>query len=346
MKPLKGVEIFHVGTWNGVTLNENDLDSVVNSFMALSLDRDRVPLKLGHDGPDQREDPMSQLALGWVRKVWREDKVLKADFEMPDKVHDLVKDGFLSNVSVELLRNVRADTRVIPWVLDAVALLGTEQPAVGILNNMRSVLLTRKTAHAAQVFDSRTLFTRETTEDPSMDEIEKLKTENARLLKERDEEKSQRETFAKQVLKEKADDKRAKVAELFNEAIKEDRILPSVRETFTKYQCPRKEDDAAWAEFDVKLVEEAIEANLKPGAKRFSKKGAQNPQEEQVDEAEKSMTAGQKVTHRVNKLAFARKENLGDPEVMDRLTKHVLAESPELAEARTWEPENIQKGAR
>jgi hypothetical protein len=36
-----------------------------------------------------------------------------------------------------LLKDVQADTRKIPWVLDAVALLGATQPAIGILRSLQ-----------------------------------------------------------------------------------------------------------------------------------------------------------------------------------------------------------------
>ncbi len=140
-KQIKGAEIFAEGEWNNIKFGSDDLDTIVSSFNALGLSG-KVPLKLGHEGDDPR-GKTSQLALGWVKKIYREGKKLLADFDMPDKAYALVGDGFLRFVSVELLRDVKASTRHIPWVLDAVALLGSDQPAVGILKDLQALTMAR-----------------------------------------------------------------------------------------------------------------------------------------------------------------------------------------------------------
>lgn len=156
---IKAVELFASGVWNGRPFTTTDIDGIVNSFIALSLEG-KVPLKLSHDGPDPREEPESRLALGWVRKVWRDGDRLLGDLDVPDKVATAIEEGYLKFVSVELLKNVRADTRVLPWVLDAVALLGADQPAVGVLKDLRASLFaaaaTRLTYEARQIFHRST----------------------------------------------------------------------------------------------------------------------------------------------------------------------------------------------
>jgi TolA-binding protein len=142
---MEGVEIFSEGVWNGNAFSSEDLDTVIDAFSALALSG-RVPLKLGHEGPDARDlddpykNPLRQLALGWVTKIYRSGKKLLADVEVPPEVHSMINKGYLRHISVELLKDVQAGTRVIPWVLDAVALLGSDQPAVGILKDLKKAL--------------------------------------------------------------------------------------------------------------------------------------------------------------------------------------------------------------
>src|SRR5207302_7499868 len=149
---LDGAELFSTGTWNDMSFAESDLDNIVSAFDALGLEG-RVPLKLGHEGADARDDPTSQFALGWVKKIWRDGSKLVGNLEVPDKVFAAVKEGFLKNVSIELLKNVKAGTRVLPWVLDAVALLGADQPAVGILKDLQALTMSRvaRLEHGARV---------------------------------------------------------------------------------------------------------------------------------------------------------------------------------------------------
>ncbi len=127
MATLQGVEIFQSGIWNGRQFGEGDLDGIVKSFDVLGLGG-RIPLKLGHNAEHPLTD--GQPALGWVERIWREGKTLMADFrDVPSVIYDAIKRGLYKFVSVELLRDVQADTRTIPLVLDAVALLGSDVPA-------------------------------------------------------------------------------------------------------------------------------------------------------------------------------------------------------------------------
>lgn len=151
---LDNAEIFAAGKWNNMAFSEDDLDSIVRSFDALNLGG-RVPLKLGHEGPDARKNPETQYAMGWVRRVWKEGKKIMADLDVPAEVYKRIKEGYLKFVSVELLKDVRASTRTIPWVLDAVALLGSDQPAVGTLKDLQAL-----TMHRDFEFDARVSFAR------------------------------------------------------------------------------------------------------------------------------------------------------------------------------------------
>lgn len=148
---LRAAEIFDEGTWNNVSFTSADLDAIVASFDALGLSG-KIPLKYGHDGPDARTD--SAPALGWVSRIYRQGTKLVADFtDLAADVAAAIKNGAYRFVSIELLRNVQAGTRKLPWVLDAVALLGATAPAVGTL---KPLALRRN----RPPFDSRMCFSR------------------------------------------------------------------------------------------------------------------------------------------------------------------------------------------
>jgi hypothetical protein len=144
---ITGVEIFDVGTWNGYAFSDADLEGIVKSFDTLSLSG-RVPLKFGHKGKLREDD--SQPALGWVERVYRKGSKLLADFaDVPTVVYESIKKGLYKFVSVELLGDVQAGNRRIPWVLDAVALLGASQPAVGTLADIQQLTMSRRSQLSA-----------------------------------------------------------------------------------------------------------------------------------------------------------------------------------------------------
>lgn len=137
---LIGREIFAVGTWNGMEFVEEDLDDIVENFERLQAEH-KVPLKFGHDADHKDGQP----AIGWVSRVFREGKKLYADFTgMPRIVFEAIKNKLYRTVSVELLFNVTKDSKErFNHVLDAVALLGADQPAVSGLADLDALLATR-----------------------------------------------------------------------------------------------------------------------------------------------------------------------------------------------------------
>lgn len=176
---IKDAEIFATGMWPGqgaagITFTEADLDGVVMAFNTLGL-RGRVPLKMGHDGADARTDD-SAPALGWIEAVRREGTKLLADIRLTsDKLAGMIRAGAYKFVSVEMLRNVQAHTRLIPWVLDAVALLGATTPAVGILKDLQASMQMSRRA-GVRLRGERLAFKRESVnthgDDKDMDEAQ------------------------------------------------------------------------------------------------------------------------------------------------------------------------------
>lgn len=128
-----GVEIFRAGEWNGDKYSIEDIDEMVNAFGAQGY---AVPLKFGH-----QEVPGGQ-AYGWVSNVYRVGDVMKADFkDIPEYVFDWV---FLQHaydaVSIEIYFNLKRNGKVFKRALKAVALLGSETPAVSGLAPLREAI--------------------------------------------------------------------------------------------------------------------------------------------------------------------------------------------------------------
>ena len=354
-RTIAGAELFAVGQWNGLAFTAQDIDSIVNSFLALSLEG-RVPLKLSHEGDDARDTPESKYALGWVKKVWRDGDVLKGDLEVPEKVASAIADGYLKFVSVELLKNVKADTRTIPWVLDAVALLGADQPAVGILRDLQALMTRRSVAGQFQC-ESRAAFRRDDhkSEDTRMtleEEIAALKAANARLEREKSDEAA--EFARKETLRIESTSKaaQAEARDMFKKAVDKELIVPAVGERFLKFQAPREDDHARWAEFDLKTIEQVIEENPKPEGKMFGRKKAASGdnQEPNMDEHDTKALEGkdpsQKVMHFARKNLSTMGAKATDQASFDEAVKAALRAQPELADEYKFKAEHEARASK
>jgi hypothetical protein len=142
-KTIQGANIFKAGTWNSQTFTEDDLDKIVRAFDETGS-AGRVPLKFGHSDTDQ---PFREglPALGWVTKLWRAGKDLMADFShIPAEVYAAISNGLFRFTSIELLKNATKDGKKFPFVLDAVALLGAEPPAVDGLADLQRLTAARE----------------------------------------------------------------------------------------------------------------------------------------------------------------------------------------------------------
>ena len=130
---LEGVEIFAEGTWNGDKYTKKDLDAMVNNFDETGF---QPPLKLGHN-EEQPEMLDGAPALGYVDKIYTEGSKLIANFvSLPKKVYEAIKRGNYKRVSSEIYWNYKSDGKSLDRVLKAVALLGSEIPAV---TNLESI---------------------------------------------------------------------------------------------------------------------------------------------------------------------------------------------------------------
>jgi len=135
---LKGREIFATGSFNGFTFDESDLDDIIANFEALP--NFKVPLKFGHDADHNDGQP----AIGWVSRIFKQGNKLLADFvDIPTVVFEAIKAQLYRTISVEILLNTKIDGQRFDHVLDAVALLGADRPAVGTLSDLNALLATR-----------------------------------------------------------------------------------------------------------------------------------------------------------------------------------------------------------
>jgi FtsZ-binding cell division protein ZapB len=133
--------IFEVGTWNGMKFTVADLDDIENNFRELASVQ-KVPLKFGHNDEQPLTD--GQPALGWVQNLRRVGNQLLADFsDVPQLVKDLIRKNMYRSVSVELLLGLERGKKIYKHVLDAVALLGVDKPAVETLPDLSAYLASR-----------------------------------------------------------------------------------------------------------------------------------------------------------------------------------------------------------
>lgn len=332
MKQINGAELFAVGKWNNLEFTLQDLQGIVASFDALSLSG-KVPLKLGHEGPDARDNPLSQFALGWVKKVWVSGDRLLADLDVADKAYEWVNQGFLKHVSVELLKNVRADTRTIPWVLDAVAVLGSDQPAVGVLQ----ALMQR--GSSPYQGGTRMAFTRESSTSSERkgmtpEEEAQLRSQLADATRKLNEQREEFQRKENDRIKAEGTTRRDKAIAAFDKAVKEDLIVPATKENFLRNAAP-PEGDSRWASFDHDLVQKCIDDNLKPNAKKFARQQSKGGEtmETNDEKAMEGMDASQRVAFMVNRQLEKSGAQPGDQVAYDAAVRVVFQSNPELAKS-------------
>ena len=142
-KDINGVEIFAVGTHNGIEYTEADLDDIVEAYASLSegIGYD-PPVKLDHDEDqpspfDDVSEPDGGPAFGWLANVRRDGAKLLADFKkVPAKLADLIDAGAYRGRSAEVWHNIKIDGTTYRRALKAVALLGVKMPAVKNLKDI------------------------------------------------------------------------------------------------------------------------------------------------------------------------------------------------------------------
>jgi len=136
---IEGVEIFASGTWNGDKYTTKDLDDMVTAFAETSKTV-KPYLKLGHSNEQSILQNDGFPAAGWIGNVYRDGEKLLADFiDIPAKIFELLKNKAYRKVSSEIYHNITLSGKPYRRLLSAVALLGSDMPAVTSLDDILSL---------------------------------------------------------------------------------------------------------------------------------------------------------------------------------------------------------------
>lgn len=284
-----------------------------------------------------------------MSRLYRGGSKLLADFtDVPTSIYEMVKAGMYKFVSVELLKNVKADTREIPWVLDAVALLGADQPAVGTLKDLQSLTMARKPVLQAR---ARVAFTRgkffSTGAHKGMDkaEVDALvadalkkqgETLRAEFTTQLTAEVTKVQATAKaeadaQVAKVKAETHRGQIKAKFETAVKAEALLPAKRESF--YKNWRVDDDKSVTDIKLEDVDAYIEEFSDKAKLAAANKKQTKGTEATDDPLEAKMSAAEIVAHRARKLCFDRKQDPTNFAFINAATIEVLKGDKALGES-------------
>ena len=348
MADLKGQEIFAAGVWNGLTFNERDLDTIVETFQTLD-ELHHVPLKLGHN----EEQPVTdgQPALGWVSRVYRRGKKLLADFvDVPSVVVQAISKRLYRKVSIELLFNVTHQDRRFPLVLDAVALLGADHPAVNTLDDLKALTMVRADldVEGRVAWFSAVAGNRNDNEDFEMDkddirkaveeavapfkaqldtqaeELKKFKARNEELEEENKTLKTAKEKQEKDDADKKVELARKDVTGLFDAAVKAKKISPAQREVYERQLGVK--DDKRVVDIDTEDLRKMLDLPEKKGDEGTSQAFNRQPGENDVDA---NLAPDRLVLKRANEKVAA---YVGSPKLsFDRAVEQVLEEDPALA---------------
>ncbi len=293
MPDLKNREIFATGKWNNIEFSDADLEDIVENFEKLKTIH-KVPLKFGHN--DEQPITDGQPAIGWISRVFKQGNKLLADFtDMPKTVFDAIKKKLYRSVSVELLFNVDHDGNRFNHVLDAVALLGADHPAVNTLADLDNLLATRtsfagghrvafktfagnkievETGGKSMDEETKKLIAAAVSEAiaPFKTELDDLKKENATLKEEKGKLEAKRKEDEAEQLKKEVKMARDAVTEVLNAAVKSKSLAPAARETYER-QIGLDDDnrvldikiDDVKALFNVKVPDNKSEGRVKSG---------------------------------------------------------------------------------
>jgi len=135
-KSIKAVEIFSTGTWNNNKITKDVLEDIVKAFNETSASI-KPFLKLGHDENQEFLQKDGLPAAGWIEKLYIKGNKLLADFsDIPKKVFQLIESKAYRKVSSEIYSGITLGGKKYNHLLGAVALLGSDLPAVLNLNDI------------------------------------------------------------------------------------------------------------------------------------------------------------------------------------------------------------------
>jgi hypothetical protein len=332
---LMGAEVFSTGTHNGLEFSDADLDGIVEAFAALESSS-RIPLKFGHNNEQPFTD--GQPALGWVERVWKDGGKLLADFVgLPEVVFNAIKGGLYKNVSIELLKDFsRSGDKIYPWVLDAVALLGADIPAVRGLKDLQALTMAR--ALPGVRFAQSVAFTqvRNYGEKAKMPTIEELQAENAKL-------KAEAEAREKAIFTEKVTAHREAITAMLDKAVEENRVDGRVRDRVVKSRQFKADEDV----MEFWTIDE-VKGEITRGTRVEFSQGNNGGGTSKVSSNETSVditgkTVAEVVTFKTQDECLRLKGDPRNPDDMRDATKRLFRMDPKLARAYFDTPHDIFK---
>lgn len=332
---ISGVEIFSTGTHNGLTFEEKDLDAMVQSFTALEKAA-RVPLKFGHNDSQPMTD--GQPALGWVSRVWRAGSKVLADFvDVPTVVFNAIRKGLYKQVSIELLKDVSREGSSHPWVLDAVALLGADIPAVKGLRDLQTLMMARQLPGIR--FSQTAAFTLDTTiGDRAIMTDDEIKA----LQKRAADAEAALETEKKARFTEKVTAHRAQVKDLVEAAVTEGRIYPRVRDRILN-SARFKDDSEVLTAYSIDAVKAEIKDEQRHDFKEKSpnQKGPTSMANNDTTQDFTGKTNAQVLTFKTQQECVRLGGNANNFDDLNAAQARVLRDDPKLARAYFTDPRGV-----
>lgn len=125
---IEDVEIFRVGTWNGLEFTEAHLDEMVGAFDKVGF---TPALKVDTGKQGRPTHAPGGPAFGWVESIRRVGDRLLATFrDVPSKLLQAIREKSFDRVSAEIFTKFERNGQKFGRVLSAVELLGAAVPAV------------------------------------------------------------------------------------------------------------------------------------------------------------------------------------------------------------------------
>jgi len=137
---IEDIEIFRAGKWNGDEYTEQDLQDIVNNFLALQAEL-TPPVKLGHDKSQKLLQQDGYPSAGWISNLKKVgDKLIATFSNIPRRIAELIKNKAYRKISSEMWWNYKDEVgKIYNKVLWGVALLGEDIPVIGSLADIEAL---------------------------------------------------------------------------------------------------------------------------------------------------------------------------------------------------------------
>ena len=247
---VNDVEIFSSGKWNNDKYTDKDLDDMVSAFQELKNEL-KPYLKLGHDDKQQLLQKDGYPSAGWVVGLKRKGNKLLADFKgIPKKIKELIEKKAFGRFSSEIYWDLKTGDKKFRRVLKAVALLGSDTPAVSNLDDFINLYTENKLEYGIlknyHKLEDNTMseeIVKELREEIKIyKENEKIQEKNLKTYREENEKLVEREKELEDEVKKltseietKEKEQKEKDVELFiDKAVEDKKILPSQVNEYTE----------------------------------------------------------------------------------------------------------------